>query len=105
MPLQTPGPVRLNPRWALWMTSRGEDPASFVPAAPGEDCPRVLEAGGSSLPRPLAFSLWIRARWAEWAAGLGFRNHEGALRAGHTHEAFDAWLMEKVRADAEKGRR
>jgi len=97
----------LNPRWVCWMISRGEDPGKFELAAPGEDCPRVVDpTDGKLLPRPLVFSFWIRARWAEWAAELGFTKskdgwypHELAL-FGRSHEDFDAWLRAKVGVEA-----
>lgn len=99
----------LNPRWALWMLSRGEDPASFR-LAPDDEPVLVPDEDGRSLPRAMVFSLWVRARWAEWAAELGFTKasggdypHEVAQRCGHTAAQFDAWLERKVRGSAEKG--
>lgn len=98
----------LNPRWVCWMVSRGEDPATFVPTAPGEDCPRIVDpADGKMYPRPMVFSLWVQARWREWAAELGFTMmregrypQEDALFSGHTAEEFDAWLRAKVGVEA-----
>lgn len=89
----------LNPRWALWMLSRGEDPASYEPST--YDKPKYIDG----MPRALVFSFWIRDRWREWAEGLGFTRgremrtpwEEAIWRGAGTASDFDAWLVGKIR--------
>lgn len=98
----------LNPRWACWMLSRGEDPGTYRPVGVGEDVPMVLDERGEMNIRTVVFSQWLNARWAEWGAQYG------AVLLGHTSIRsqvilygpreiarnidvhFDAWLREKV---------
>lgn len=89
----------LNSWWALWMISRGEDPASYK--ASTYDNPQYVDG----MPRALVYSLWIRDRWREWAEGLGFTYgcngrtpwQEAMWRGAGTADDFDAWLVEKIR--------
>jgi hypothetical protein len=96
---------KLNPRWACWMISRGEDPADARCGTPEEPVYVVDPVDGGIRPQGLVFVLWVGSMWREWAASLGFTKtregrypHEDALFSGHTAQEFDAWLVARVGA-------
>lgn len=97
-----PTPPKYNPRWVLWLRTQGETPETFkVRTTPDAEITQI-----DGLPWTIVYSEWIRARWREWAATIGFKHGcvstqlpwERALAAGHTQEDFDHWLEERVNA-------
>lgn len=93
-------PPEYNPRWLLWLRTIGETPATFkVRTTPDGEITKI-----DGLPWTIVYSEWVRARWREWAAELGFTtgdaSHrlpwERALASGHTQEDFDRWLGQEV---------
>lgn len=85
----------MNPRWVLWLRSRGETPETMQ----RDDDGLVVDTDGASRPAACVFMLWIQDAWRRWAAELGFTGswaHEKALMSGHTVDEFDVWLERQV---------
>lgn len=86
----------MNPRFVLWCEAHSFDPAEI-----GRDAEGVTRIDGT--PWTVLFMIWVRERWAEWSASLGFKAsgsrlaHEVALVSGFSHVDFDAWLIGAVR--------
>lgn len=94
-------PPKYNARWLIWLRTIGETPETFRrrESEPYGELTKVDVDGKKTL-WTIAYSEWVRARWREWAAELGFKvgdastqfPWERALASGHTQEDFDRWL-------------
>lgn len=90
-----------NPRFVEWCRSIGVRPQKMTRRRPDDEIRRV-----NKLPWTIVFSQWLMSCWDEWAKALGYKRsrdgfyspHEVALASGHTHDAFDRWLVMKVDA-------
>lgn len=93
-----------NPRFVLWARAIGKVPEDFKRGEDDELARVEHPTTGQSLPWTFVFSEWIRARWKEWAAELGYKDGEwgtaerSAIADGRDRgaTAFDPWLERYV---------
>jgi hypothetical protein len=86
----------VNPRWVLWLRSRGETPETMQR---DDDGLVVDPVDCAKRPAACVFMLWMQDAWRRWATELGFVGsypHETALLSGHTADEFDVWLEGQV---------
>lgn len=94
-------PQQLNSRVLHFLTAHRLPDSTLTRDEHGEV--RRVPVGKLTLPWTVHYMLWIQLQWRAWARTLGFRDADAARRAGHTHEAFDAWLARSVAAGSARG--
>ncbi len=105
--------VNLNPR-VLCFLHVHKLPLSTVRLTDADllnDVTRI-DIGNGLMPWTIEFSCWVRARWEDWATGLGYKRGHGSSAAEnalmahltiasgtrsalHTAADFDVWLWKE----------
>jgi hypothetical protein len=93
----------LNPRFVLWLKSRGLSPDQFQVRNEEDEITRVvdpLDDQKRMLPWTIVFTFWIENRWRAWGVTVGCSDkgltpwEEAFLRGPKslTQDDFDRWL-------------